>query len=221
MGRRAPTQDVLAELAASLGPGQLLGPADGLERYERAPFDGTRGAAAFVARPRTTAEVRAVLRWAHRHEVGLVAQGANTGLVHAGFPDGSGTTGVLSLELCRERFELDAVNRTLTVSAGWTLDALNERLAPEGLVLPIDLGSDPAVGGMVSTNTGGTRMIGYGDVRHRVLGLEVVLPDEGATVLEDLSGLRKDNTGVDLKQLFVGTGGQFGVVTAATFELAP
>ena len=88
-------------------------------------------------------------------------------------------------------------------------------------MLPIDLGASPSVGGMVAANTAGAKVIGYGDVRRRTLGLEVVIADEDATVLDMLAGLRKNNTGLDFKQVFIGTEGTYGVVTAATFELAP
>ena len=179
------------------------------------------GRAAFVARPRTTAEVRHVVRWAYRHRVHLVPQSANSGLVHGGLPDGSGTMGVLSLELCKERLEVDRSARTLTASAGYDLDGLNDHLRSFDLMLPVDVGSSPGVGGMVAANTGGTKVIAYGDVRRLTLGLEVVLADEDATVLDMLGGLRKNNTGLDLKQIFVATGGTYGVVTAATFEVVP
>ncbi len=219
--RPGPSAEAIAELQSELAdPGQLLLPHDGLARYEQSILIGRAGKAALVARPRTTDEVRKVLRWAYRHRVTLVPQSANTGVVYGASPDDSGSMGVLSLELCKERLEIDPVDRTLTVSAGYDLDWLNEHLAQFDLKLPVDLGASPGVGGMVSTNTGGTKVVGYGDVRRRTLGLEVVLADEQATVLDMLPGLRKNNTGLDLKQLFVATGGTYGVVTAATFELA-
>ena len=217
--REHPDPEAVLELRERLGPRQVLLPDEGLERYERAVLGDAVGSAAFVARPRTTAEVREVVRWAYRHRVQLVPQSANSGLVHAGIPDGSGAMGVLSLELCKERLEVDRIARTVTVSAGYDLDSLNEHLRPDGLMLPVDLGSSPGVGGMVATNTGGTKVLGYGDVRRLILGLEVVLADEDATVLDMLAGLRKNNTGLDLKQIFVSTGGTYGVVTAATFAL--
>jgi FAD/FMN-containing dehydrogenase len=213
--------DSLAELRHALSPSQVLLPSDGLDRYQRSALDGFAGRAAAVVRPRTTDEVRVVMRWAYRHRIRVVAQGANTGLVRGGLPDETGATVVLSLELCRQRLELDVVNRTVTASAGHDLGRLNEELAGHGLLLPVDVGSNPSVGGMVSTNTGGAKVLGFGDVRRRVLGLEVVLPDSDATVLNMLSGLRKDNSGLDAKQLFIGTGGVFGVeVTARPRQVA-
>src|SRR5215207_9209745 len=208
--------DVVAELRSLLSPEQVLGPGDDLAAYE-ADWRYAPGRAAFVVRPRTTAEVAAVVAWAASREVRLVPRGAGTGLVRASVPDDSGTMGVLSLELLREPFLVDTADRTVTAGAGWTLSDINDRLAAFGLTLPIDVGSDPSVGGMVATNTGGSRLLRYGDVRRRLLGVELVLAD--GTVLRDLGGLRKDNTGLRLASLVTGTGGALGVVTAAVFAV--
>jgi len=116
---------------------------------------------------------------------------------------------------------VDVADRTVTVSAGVDLAGLNETLAAHGLTFPIDLGANPTIGGMVGANTGGARLIRHGDVRRHVLGLEVVLPDAEATVLPLRRGLRKDNRGPDVKQLFVGSSGTLGVVTAATLSVDP
>lgn len=178
-----------------------------------------RGRAAFVARPKSLDDVRAVVRWAVRHRIRLVAQGANSGLVDAGLPDASGEMGVLSLERCRDRLDIDALDRTVTASARWDLGSLNEQLAAYDLRLPVDVGSHPLVGGMISTNTGGTNVVRYGDVRRLTRGVQVVLADENATVLDLLAGVRKNNAGLDLKQLFIGAAGTLGVVTAATMEV--
>ncbi len=110
-------------------------------------------------------------------------------------PDRFGTMAVLSLERLNTRLEIDVADRTAVVGAGVLLSSLNEAVAPDRLTLPIDLGSDPSVGGMVSTNTGGARMVHHGDMRRRVLGLEVVLADPPGAVLDDLRRLRKDNAG--------------------------
>ncbi|MFM1871934.1 MAG: hypothetical protein RL398_1356, partial [Planctomycetota bacterium] len=115
--------------------------------------------------------------------------------------------------------EIDGAARTALVDAGVTLSQLNEAAAAHGLWFPIDLGADPQIGGMVATNTGGTRLLKYGDVRHNLLGVEAVLGD--GRVLTQLNSLRKNNTGLDAKQLFVGTFGVFGMVTRAVVQLAP
>jgi len=209
----------LAAIERALGPGGVLLPdRDDVHRYE-VDVRGMVGHAAVVLRPSCTDEVRTVLTWALEQGVQLVPQGANTGVVGASVPDGSRRQGVLSLERLRWPLDVQADERTVVAGSGLRLSEVNDAAREHGLHLGIDVGSDPSVGGMVSTNTGGSRLIRYGDVRRHLLGLEVVLPRPGAPVLSQLRTLRKDNSGLDLKQLFVGTGGSFGVVTAAAFSL--
>jgi FAD/FMN-containing dehydrogenase len=208
----------IANLADLLGEGGLLTGRAEMSRYENgARYDA--GRAAFVARPASTEAVSAVLAYCARHSIALVPQSGNTGLVAGSTPDGSGVEGVLSLERLRSTFELDLDDRTLRVGAGYRLSEINARLEPHGLFFPIDLGADPMAGGMVATNTGGARFLRFGDVRRNTLGLKVVLGDATGTVIECGIGLRKDNTGVDWKQLFIGTSGAFGIVTECTFNL--
>ncbi len=198
----------------------MLTPDDDVARYEIDARSG-QGRAAAVVRPADVAGVRAVLAWARRHRLRLVPQGANSGLVGASVPDATGTMVVLSLERVTSPLRVDAVDRVARVGAGVRLSQLNEAAGAHGLCFPIDLGSDPSLGGMVATNTGGARLLRYGDVRHNLLALEVVLADDDGTVLRCGRGLRKDNTGLDLKQVFVGTGGELGVITAVTVQLHP
>jgi FAD/FMN-containing dehydrogenase len=212
--------DVVFALREALDPAGLLLPPENLARYEVAP-NGLRGRAAAVVRPRTVDDVRAVLRVCRAHRARLVPQGANSGLVGSGLPDGSGTQLVLSTERMRERFDVDADARTLTASAGWTLGEINDRISGLRLRLPVEVGSNPSVGGMVSTNTAGSNVVRYGDVRRRLLGVEAVTADDGLTVIDTLAPLRKQNEGLDVGQLFVATEGAYGVVTAASLELAP
>ncbi|WP_395450714.1 FAD-binding oxidoreductase [Aminobacter sp. UC22_36] len=208
----------IANLADLLGEGGLLTGRAEMSRYENgARYDA--GRAAFVARPASTEAVSTVVAYCTRHSIALVPQSGNTGLVAGSTPDESGTQGVLSLERLRSTFELDLDNRTLRLDAGFRLSEINTRLEPHGLFFPIDLGADPMAGGMVATNTGGARFLRFGDVRRNTLGLKVVLGDETGTVVECGAGLRKDNAGVDWKQLFIGTSGAFGIVTECTFNL--
>jgi FAD/FMN-containing dehydrogenase len=151
--------------------------------------------------------------------VRLVPQGANSGLVGASVPDGTGTVGVLSTERLTSGLAIDAAGHTAVVPAGVRLSALEDALAPHGLTFPIDLGADPTIGGMAATNTGGSRVLAYGDVRRHVLGVEVVLPDANATVLDLLTTLRKDNSRMALHQLFVGSGGSLGVITKVALDV--
>ncbi|MFK0691010.1 FAD-binding oxidoreductase [Mesorhizobium sp. IMUNJ 23033] len=199
--------------------GLLDKPAD-MAAYETgARYD--RGRAAFVARPASTAEVSAVVSWCVRNSIALIPQSGNTGLVSASTPDMSGAQGVLSLDRVTGGFELDQVNRSVRTGAGVRLSDLNAKLGEYGLFFPVDLGADPRLGGMIATNTGGSRFLRYGDVRRNTLGLTVVLADEAGTVLDLSSQLRKNNTGVDWKQLFIGTSGAFGVVTECVLNLEP
>lgn len=180
---------------------------------------GETGASPMVLLPETTDQVVDCVRYCGQEALPFVPQSGNTGLVGASVPDGSGSMAVLSLSRLRETFDLDLANRSLRVSAGFRLSEVNDRLAEHGLFFPIDLGSDPMIGGMVATNTGGGRFLRYGDVRRNVLGLTVVL--EGGKVLELGSPVRKDNTGPDWKQMHIGTSGWFGTVTEAILNLEP
>ena len=210
----------IAALRELIGAAAVLDTPGDLEPYETgARYD--KGRAAFVARPSTTAEVSSVVSYCVRHQIALVPQSGNTGLVSGSTPDATGKQGVLSLDRVVGVFELDRANRSVTAGAGIRLSDLNTRLEPSGLFFPIDLGADPRLGGMVATNTGGSRFLRYGDVRRNTLGLKVVLADEHGTVLDLSSDLRKNNTGVDLKQLFIGTSGAYGVVTECVLNLEP
>ncbi|MER6941804.1 FAD-binding oxidoreductase, partial [Nocardioides sp. NPDC000441] len=153
--------------------------------------------------------------------VGVVPQGGNTGLVGGGVPDSGGDQVVLSLGRMRRIREIDPVADTLTVEAGTALATVQEAARKAGRLFPLSLGSEGSctIGGTVATNAGGTAVLRYGMMRELVLGLEVVLPD--GRVWDGLRPLRKDNTGYDLKQLFIGSEGTLGVVTAAVLRLLP
>jgi len=203
-----------------VGPAGLLEAPDDLAAYETAARYGG-GKAAAVVRPADTAQVAAVLRHCVRRRLAFTPQSGNTGLVLGSTPDGSGRELVISLDRLKHSPRIDVADRTVTVAAGVRLSALNALLEPHGLFLPIDVSSDPMIGGMVATNTGGARFLRYGDMRRQILGLEVVLPDEAGTVLQLSHGLRKDNAHLDLRQIFIGSCGAFGIVTAATLEVQP
>lgn len=197
--------------------GLLTVPAD-MAAYETgARYD--RGRAAFVARPATTAETSAVVSYCVRNAIALVPQSGNTGLVSGSTPDESGLQGVLSTDRLTAPLEFDRVNRSVRAGAGLRLSDLNGRLEESGLFFPIDLGADPRLGGMIATNTGGSRFLRYGDVRRNTLGLTLVLADEAGTVLDLSSSLRKNNTGIDWKQIFIGTSGAFGIITECVLNL--
>lgn len=209
---------VVQALVSALGERCVLTAAVDRARFETGWRYG-KGTARCIVRPACTAEVATALRLCGELGVRVVPQGANTGLVAASTPDASGTMVVLSLERLNRTIELDRAGRTVLVDGGVLLSQLNEVLAKDGCWFPVDLGADPQIGGMIATNTGGTRLLKYGDVRHNLLGLEVVLGD--GRVLTQLNRLRKNNTGLDAKHLFVGTTGVFGVVTRAVLQVAP
>ena len=205
---------------AALGDRAVLTAAADLLHYETgARYD--RGRALAVLRPDTTFGVSTAMAIAARYGLTLIPQSGNTGLVAGSTPDLSGRQVVLSLDRMVGVFDLDPQERVLPVSAGMRLSEVTRRLAAEGLFLPIDLGSDPAIGGMIATNTGGARYLRFGDMRRQVLGLTAVLGNETGQVVRLGGSLRKDNTRPDIKQLFIGTSGAFGIVTEAVLTVEP
>ena len=209
---------LLASIREIVGPAGLVSD-DDMQRYVVGARYGA-GQALCVARPGSAQEVAALVALCAARGIRLVPQGANTGLVGASTPDESGQQLVLSLNRLRGRCEVDVVNRTVDVDAGVLLHELNDKLEPHGLCFPIDLGADPSIGGMIAANTGGARLLRYGDVRHNLLAIEAVLFDPPGKLVRLGAPLRKNNTGFDLMQLFVGTGGAAGVITGATLEVA-
>lgn len=180
---------------------------------------GEEGQAPFLARPRSTEELSELVRYCVQHSITLVPQSGRTGLVGASIPSADGHQAVVSLERLNADCVLDRTNRTVTCGAGMRLSELNRHLEAEGLCLPIDISADPCIGGMIATNTGGSRLLRYGDVRQHVLGLTVVLGNEEGQIVRFGSALRKNATGPDWKQLFIGTGAAFGIITECTLSL--
>lgn len=174
-----------------------------------------------VARPGTTAEVAQVMRTCHQYGVGVVPQGGNTGLVGGSVPDETGSQILLSLERLRRVREVDTLNYSITVEAGCVLADVQSAAAAEDLLFPLSLAAEGScqIGGNLGTNAGGTQVLRYGNTRDLVLGLEVVLAD--GSIWDGLRRLRKDNTGYNLKHLFIGSEGTLGVITAAVFKLFP
>jgi FAD/FMN-containing dehydrogenase len=179
------------------------------------------GRARAVVRPRDTAEVAAVVAACAQVGVAMVPQGGNTGLCGGATPLADGAAVVISLARMNRVRAVDPDNDTLTVEAGCTLAAVQEAAQAAGRLFPLSLASEGScrIGGNLSTNAGGVQVLRYGNTRDLVLGLEVVLPD--GRVWDGLRGLRKDNTGYDLKQLFIGAEGTLGIVTAAVLKLFP
>lgn len=212
---------LVAALREVLGDRGLLADGDDLEPYLRDWTGTVVGSTLAVARPATTDEVAEVVGLCAAEGVAVVPQGGHTGLNGGATPRHDGPSVVLSLTRMRRIRDVDPVSDTVTVEAGVVLADLQEAAKGVGRLFPVSLGSEGSatVGGIVSTNAGGTAVLRYGMTRELVLGLEVVLPD--GRVWEGLRALRKDNTGYDLTQLFVGAEGTLGVVTAAVLRLLP
>ena len=180
-----------------------------------------RGHALAVVAPADTAAVARVLAYCNEHRIGVVPQGGNTGYCGGATPDASSSQVLLSLARLNRVRAIDAENYTMIAEAGCVLATLQAAAADADRYLPLSLGSEGScmLGGNLSTNAGGLNVIHYGMAREMVLGLEVVLAD--GRVMETLTGLRKDNTGYDIKSLFLGAEGTLGVITAACLKLYP
>ncbi|MFT3814705.1 MAG: FAD-binding oxidoreductase [Acidovorax sp.] len=211
---------LLAALAAIVGPAHVLTGGD-LASYEQDWRRRAQGRALCVVRPGSTGEVARVVKACAAARVAIVPQGGNTGLVAGSVPDASGTQVVLSLRRMAAVRAVDPQNMTITVEAGHVLQALQEAADEAGFLFPLSLGAEGSctIGGNLATNAGGTQVVRYGNARELCLGLEVVTAL--GEVWDGLSGLRKDNTGYDLRDLFVGSEGTLGVITAATLRLFP
>jgi FAD/FMN-containing dehydrogenase len=210
----------LAALRERLGEAGLLAGGD-LSAHEQDWRKRYPGRALAVARPASTDEVAAVLELCHAHRVPVVPQGGNTGLVGASTPDDSGRQLVLSLTRMKRIRGIDVANASLTAEAGCVLADVQAAAAEAGLLFPLSLAAEGSctLGGNLATNAGGTQVLRYGNARELCLGLEVVTAT--GEVWQGLSGLRKDNTGYDLRDLFIGSEGTLGVITAATMKLYP
>ena len=208
--------DIVGSLRAIIGDNAVLDAADTATRSAGVWRPDNLQAAA-LARPATTEEVSKVMAWCHANAVSVVTQGGLTGLVHGA--DAGPDQLILSLERMRAIEEINPVQRTATVQAGVTLQALQEAVEEHALMFPLDLGArgTATLGGNAATNAGGNRVIRYGMMRDMVLGLEVVLAD--GTVLSSLNHLIKNNAGYDLRQLFIGSEGTLGVITRLVLRL--
>ncbi|PVE09599.1 FAD-binding oxidoreductase [Limnohabitans sp. Rim28] len=196
-------------------------PATDLSPWEQDWRKRVSGRALAVVRPGDTAQVAAVVKACAAHQTPIVPQGGNTGLVVGGIPDNSGQQIVLSMTRMNAVRAIDPANLTLTVEAGCVLQNLQTAAEQAGFLFPLSLGAEGSctIGGNLGTNAGGTQVLRYGNARELCLGLEVVTAQ--GEVWHGLSGLRKDNTGYDLRHLMIGSEGTLGIITAATMKLYP
>ena len=211
----------IEEIQAIVGPAGLITLPQEVAPYASDWRKRYLGRPAAVVKPASTAEVAEVVRACAESRTAVVPQGGNTGLCGAATPDASGTQIVLNLSRMNRVHAIDTRNNTMTVEAGCVLANLQNTAEEAGRLFPLSLAAEGSceIGGNLSTNAGGTAVLRYGNARELVLGLEVVLPS--GEVWDGLRGLRKDNTGYDLKQLFIGAEGTLGVITAAVLKLFP
>ncbi len=213
--------DLIARLGAVVGPKGLIVEAEAMAPHLHDRRERYRARARAVVKPASTQEVAEVVRLCAAARTPMVPQGGNTGLVGGGIPNEDGRAVVLSLARMNRIREIDPVNDTMTVEAGCILQNLQAAAEEADRLFPLSLGAEGScmIGGNLSTNAGGIQVLRYGNARELTLGLEVVLPD--GRVWDGLRALRKDNTGYDLKQLFIGAEGTLGVITAAVLRLFP
>jgi FAD/FMN-containing dehydrogenase len=216
-----PSPALLARLAEIVGPAHALTDAHATEPYRTEQRDRFPGATPMVLRPGSAEEISQILALANEARVAIVPQSGNTGLVGGQVPDKSGTQIVLSLDRMTKIRSVDAEGYTLTAEAGAILVDVQAAAERADRLFPLSLGAEGScrIGGNISSNAGGTAVLAYGNTRDLVLGLEVVLAD--GRIWEGMGSLRKDNTGYDLKQLFIGGEGTLGIVTAAVLKLFP
>ncbi len=211
----------LSRIREAVGPKGIVDDPDALAPYLKEWRGNFQGQTELVVRPSTTEETAAVVTACAEAGIGIVPQSGNTGLVGGACPHEDGHEIILSTDRLNRIRSVDPVNDTLTAEAGVILQNIQETAAAADRLFPLSLAAEGScrIGGNLSTNAGGTGVLRYGNARDLVLGLEVVLPD--GRIWDGLRDLRKDNTGYDLKQLFIGAEGTLGVITAAVLKLFP
>ena len=221
MNDSAISTDIIEQLKAIVGLRGYIDDEAGKAAYLNDTRDLYHGLSPLVLRPASTEAVAAIVRLCDQAGVGIVPQGGNTGLVGGSVPTRAGNQVVLSLARMNKVREVDAINYTMTVEAGCVLAEVQNAAREADRLFPLSLAAEGScqIGGNLSTNAGGTAVLRYGNAKELVLGLEAVLPN--GDIWNGLRRLRKDNTGYDLKQLFLGAEGSLGVITAAVLKLFP
>lgn len=214
-------QNLIHQLTNILGAKFIL-----LEDQDKSPYltDWRKrftGKALAVALPKSSKEVAQIVKLCSEHQVAIVPQGGHTGFCGGATPDNSGNQIILNLKRMNQIIEIDSVNQSITLEAGCILQAAQEKAADHGFLFPLSLGAEGScmIGGNLATNAGGTNVLRYGNARDLCLGLEVVTAQ--GEIWNGVKGLRKDNTGYDLRDLFIGSEGTLGIITAAVMKLYP
>jgi FAD/FMN-containing dehydrogenase len=218
---KRPSEQTLKRLTAVVGESHAIRAPQEMAGYMKEWRDLWHGVSPLVLRPFSTEDVSRILAIAHETETAIVPQSGNTGLVGGQIPHGDGQEVLLSLDRMTKIRNVDAPDNTMTVDAGVTLKAVQEAASAVDRLFPLSLASEGScrIGGNLSTNAGGLNVLAYGNARDLCLGLEVVLAD--GRVLQQLKSLRKDNTGYDLRNIFIGAEGTLGIITAAVLKLFP
>lgn len=213
--------EIIEELEEIVGSSGIITSEQDLKPYLIDQKKAYEGRAIAVIRPSSTEEVSKVVKICSQKQISIVPQGGNTGLCGGATPDDSGRTIVLSLSKMNKIRDIDPLNHTITVDAGVILAEIQNAADESDRLFPLSLGAEGScqIGGNLSTNAGGTGVLRYGTTRELVLGLEFVLPD--GCIWDGMTALRKDNTGYDLKHLFMGAEGTLGIITGAVLKLFP
>jgi len=221
MDAHTDTSEILSDLRQMLGTKNVITEAGALIRYCRDWSGDSDGKTLAALCPTTTEEVSRVVKYCLNHELILIPQGGHSGLVCGAMPQDSQSHLVLSLERMNKIRKISALDFSMDVDAGCILENVKQAADDEGCLFPLSLGAQGScqIGGNVATNAGGLNVLRYGMMRELILGLEVVLPN--GEIFESMSSLRKDNRGIDLKQIFIGSEGTMGIVTGASLKLFP
>ena len=213
--------EILDQLKAIVGPKNYIDDALKMDSYLSDWRNQFHGASPLILKPLNTQMVSEILALCNENHIKVVPQGGNTGLVGGSVPDNSGLEVVVCLEKMNKILDIDPVNHTMTVEAGCILSEVQDAAHKAKRIFPLSLAAEGScqIGGNLSTNAGGTSVLHYGNAKELVLGLEAVLAD--GSIMNSLRRLRKDNTGYDLKQLFLGSEGTLGIITKAVIKLFP